>query len=98
MILTGKCKEDFIKHHYNVKGICSFNLLEKDFESYIEIFKVALIIDWFDGKEIYINALKYGKRMWCGKVNYEQHSPHCFTRIEALKKGIIKANQIYNSL
>ena len=90
MILTGKCKEDFIK----TKIGNEINL----FESMLPIYKNALLIEWFDSVGIIITSdyfeLNKGFYSEILESNFEIIKP---TRQEALAEAIKKANEIYNN-
>ena len=82
MILTGKCKEDFIK----TKIGNEINL----FESMLPIYKNALLIEWFD-------TISYeNSTLW--EYCFEHvYSNNIKSFKEIVIKSIKKANEIYNS-
>lgn len=82
MILTGKCKEDFIK----TKIGNEINL----FESMLPIYKNALLIEWFD-------AISYeNSTLWeyCFEHEYSNNTK---SFKEIIIEAIKKANEIYNN-
>ena len=95
MILTGKCKEDFIK----TKIGNEINL----FESMLPIYKNALIIEWFDSIGICIDRDCINMEMVITDfrdINKEQIIIDCGLEEpfpEWWKKAIKKANEIYNN-
>lgn len=96
MILTGKCKEDFIKY-------ASYNYGEdsRDLAMMRSVMRNALIIEWFDRIGIIINVyyntysngfvqeLILNDKILNTDNNYK-------TRQEATTQAIKKANEIYN--
>lgn len=103
MILTGKCKEDFLK---------LTSIKESHLKLMLDIYKNALIIKWFDSVGIFIHIEPYlggGKECFYAKVIYRNelfidqsedinNGDYLETRIEATMLSIIKANEIYNKL
>ena len=95
MILTGKCKEDFIK----TKIGNEINL----FESMLPIYKNALLIEWFDSVGICIDRDCINMEMVITDfrdINKEQFIIDCGLEEpfpEWWKKAIKKANEIYNN-
>jgi len=99
MILTGRAKEDFLKH---------LDVEEKWFdEEYVDLFSNALIIEWFDSVGIYIWTMpslrvetKWTYRVFKSVLteNIKQRAFSFKTRAEATTEAIKKANEIYNSL
>lgn len=95
MILTGKCKEDFIK----TKIGNEINL----FESMLPIYKNALIIEWFDSVGICIDRDCINMEMVITDfrgIKEEQTIIDCGLEEpfpEWWKKVIKKANEIYNN-
>ena len=94
-LLTGKAKEDFIKHCKQ-----DANWLQ----TYEDIFLNALIIEWFDSVGIYINL---GCISLNGKPQYDYciqedntlngMNGHVFnSRHEATIQAIKESNRIYN--
>ena len=88
MILTGKCKEDFIK----TKIGNEINL----FESMLPIYKNALLIDFFDSVGIYINIRRTNNE-FISYITNDESSFYKKIRQEALSEAIKKANEIYNN-
>ena len=88
MILTGKCKEDFIK----TKIGNEINL----FESMLPIYKNALLIDFFDSVGIYINIRRTNNE-FMSYITNDESSFYKKIRQEALSEAIKKANEIYNN-
>ena len=88
-LLTGKCKEDFKDFLYNKYGVlCELN-------DYNETMLNAEIIDFFDEKGIYVNAIRYNNHYFQAYCNYFMHEKY-ETRQEATTEAIKKANEIYN--
>lgn len=82
MILTGKCKGDFLKSKIGSEVIL--------FESMLPIYQNALIIEWLD-------SIKYSKNtsLWEYCFEYE-YSNSLKTFKHIVEQSIIKANEIYN--
>ena len=87
MILTDKCKEDFIK----TKIGNEINL----FESMLPIYKNELLIDFFDSVGIYINIRRTNNE-FMSYITNDESSFYKKIRQEALSEAIKKANEIYN--
>lgn len=102
MILTGKCKEDFLKTKIGSEVIL--------FESMLPIYQHALIIEWFDSVGYYFNTgLSFikSKPYKCELYTLDNDNilGECYEfkgkflsikQLEATKQAIIKANEIYN--
>ena len=108
--LNGKAKEEFLKYYKkkdNIK-LFEFEKVEIVFNLQKELYKNALIIEWFDSVGIYVNIHSdfnppfifgystrsevYNKRNAIGIQNKFEY------RTEATTKAIEKANEIYNNL
>lgn len=109
MLLTGKCKEDFLKW-----SILNRSIIVDYHENHI----ISDIIEWFDSVGIYIGIEPYiggGEDVYYAKIVYRMmtnnfidtwvdventmYSPielYFSNRREATKQAIIKASQIYN--
>lgn len=98
-MLTGQCKNDFGDQcKYDYKGFCQLD----------EIFKQALIAEWFDSVGIYISVevafdtmCKYVRGFYVNVITDTIHElwfdGDVFeTRQEATKAAIEKANDLYN--
>lgn len=96
-LLTNKAKGDFL-HWLFLKDV---NINKYDFSlDLLKSMQYSFIVDWFDSVEIYIsiskmdllNGFSYtvlsNKKSFGGKEN---------TRVEAIEKAILKANEIYNN-
>lgn len=99
MVLTGKCKEDFLKYYDNhsIKYLLSWT----DFEDLPLVVKNNLIIEWFDSFGVYIGIVhvNVGSGYFEAIVHYYGGLYFkSISRIEATQKAIIKANEIYNNL
>jgi len=96
MILTDKCKEEFLKSVY------ACNEWEVD-----EIYLNALIIEFFDSVGIYIWTMPSLRveTKWTYRVfktifteDIKQHAYIYNSRSEATQSAITKANEIFNNL
>lgn len=112
MILTGKAKHDF--ENWLTKGMSGFahNMEIDFFNQKSEIEKNALIIEWFDSVMVYITIEGVFDRMLGYHRGFEIHiyqygkqsisifsdNDVFYTRQEATKEAIIKANEIYNNM
>lgn len=86
MILTEKCKGDFLEFiHINEDRFQNYNFYKLD-----ESMQNALIIEWFD-------SIKYSKNtsLWEYCFEYE-YSNSLKTFKHIVEQSIIKANEIYN--
>ena len=96
MILTGKCREDFLRYYGD--EISYLEEIEYDFLLESSIIKNAYYIDFFDSVGIYITSdyfeLNKGFYSEILNENFEVIKPK---RQEALTEAIKKANEIYNS-
>lgn len=95
MDLTGKAKYDFIlwnaKNNYIVSELAITQELLH--ESVIN----ALIIEWLDSVEIYINTpMTHVTDCFVIEINNSVYEEEYSSRQKATKQAIIKANQIYN--
>ena len=99
MILTGKCREDFIKTKIGNEI--------KLFESMLPIYRNTLIIEWFDSVGIYIMPeICSIKGIFTATIFHEKYRTktgrtiseieNFNSRQEALIEAIKKANEIYN--
>lgn len=97
MLLTGKCKEDFLIHLKETRR-CN----EKSFSEFPAIFEDALIIEWLDSVGIYVTILPCIDKTFDSYVTINKKrievSQFNETRSEATQKAILKANEIYNNL
>lgn len=100
-MLTGKAKEDFEKWYYtNYHRSVNYGVIKEDevyafFNTLHKTFKNALLVDFFDTVDIYVNALRYNKtyfQPFCNHLLHEKYE----TRSEALKQAFTQANKIYN--
>jgi len=101
MILTDKAKEDFLKYYNNHSN--NYLLSFTDFEDLPTSVQNALIIEWLDSVNIFIQIdfenrepifsyyVYSGKDICSGEYNANSRS-------EATQQAIIKANEIYNNL
>lgn len=91
MILTGKCKEDFLKH--TLYTDTTFDLID-------ELFQTALIIEFFDsvGIRIGISYFNVGLGYFEYRIHYHGAVGTGVTRQQATNEAIKKANLIYNGL
>lgn len=108
MILTGKCKEDFIEWKRNNKQLSTIEVL--DFKHLSNISKYALIIEFFSSKGYYFNrGLSFVKSkpykcelytLYNDKILgecYEFISKYLnITELKATTEAIKKANEFYN--
>lgn len=85
MILTGECKEDFLKW-------CKCN--EKWFNTYLDIFQNALIIEFFYEQEYKIEKEVYNLWDYCFVKCYWDRGFKEYK--ESVAQAIKKANDIYN--
>ena len=91
MILTGKCKEDFLKwYYYNNYHHQVFT------ETSDDIFINALIIEWLDSVGIYIGITYFKDSEFHWRIHYKDKYGTRNSRPEAIEQAIIKANEIYN--
>jgi hypothetical protein len=102
MILTGKCREGFInfmcKNHKHIKWC--------DYQTMSEVILNALIIDYFDSIEVYIEIQvlkvetypKYSFNMRNINFNMLSQGDYFKSRQEATEKAIEKANDLINNL
>ncbi len=101
MKLTGKCKEGFLEwvikyYRENRKDYDSYmdiTILNKHYRK-TEVEQNALIIEYFDGIGVYINAIRYDGK-WKPICNYELWDIFN-TRTEAINAAIEEANEIIN--
>ena len=112
MILTGKCKEDFLKSIYYkedtnqvpIEDECNENIFNESkrwLRRQDERFLNALIIEFFDSVGIYIGIVRFnvGSGYFESRIHYNNGVYFTYvTRQEATKQAIIKANEIYNKL
>ena len=82
MLLTGKCKEDFLIHLKETRR-CN----EKSFSEFPAIFEDALIIEWFIYRQIWQNV-------FYKEYRHTAFSDYTF----AINQSIKKCNEIYNNL
>lgn len=96
MKLTGKTKEDFFKWFKKNSKIKlhEYEKVEIVFKIQNEVYKNALIIDFFDSVGVYIGITNYSSyfRCWIGEKCINIFD----TRTEATSEAIIKANDLYN--
>ena len=96
MILTGKCREDFLRYYGD--EISDLEEIEYDFLLESSIIRNVYYVDFFDSVGIYITSdyfeLNKGFYSEILNENFEIVKP---TRQEALTEAIKKANEIYNS-
>lgn len=62
MILTGKCKEDFLLKWFSIDGVNTLEdipHIEQDFNMTQNSLKYSLIVDFFDKNNIYIGVQPY---------------------------------------
>ncbi|WP_322970308.1 hypothetical protein [Faecalibacter sp. LW9] len=98
MILTGKAKEHFLQWNEDNDAPLSTYAIEQGL-IYGTVLN-AIIIEWFDDKDIFINIDKWSLSFWRASINNPYlNSLGCSfsSRQEATRKAIIKANEIYNS-
>jgi len=96
MTLTEKAKDDFTNWLYKEYDIHYYNQ-----ECALNTCLNALIIDYFDSVNIYINIKsKFGQRKQCERFSFmvkEYNSGFIFnSRGEATEEAIKKANYFYN--
>lgn len=97
MILTGKAKEDFLKHEGQPE--IWYNLMQ-EFPTMLH----ALIIEWFDSVGSYVNVggvsingiLDFGFDIQENNTLNGIDGFSLNSRQEATEQAIIKANEIYN--
>lgn len=96
MIITGKAKEDFLRHYGD--EISHLDEIEYDFLLESSIIRNAYYVDFFDSVGIYITTdyLELNKGFYSEVLasNFAIVKP---TRQEAITEAIKKANEIYNS-
>jgi len=107
MILTGKCKEDFLEYYWenNIKplkfSVCKKDDLEQFFESISELFQNVLIIDFFDSVGIYITIFPCIDKTFDSYITINESRKECCqfqpTRPKATNAAIERANEIHNS-
>lgn len=100
MILTGKCREDFLRYYGD--EISHLDEIEYDFLLDSSIIRNAYYVDFFDSVGIYINIENlYYQSWWSYKVkiipNIFEEKVMVKTRQEATEQAIKKANEIYNN-
>lgn len=101
MILTDKCKEDFLTHNNITEQNLLFGYSEREINS--------LIIEFFDSVGIIILLKRFAHKLefsdWYFIItnkqgvhlnNYLENRVNVDSRQEATKQAIIKANEIYN--
>ena len=99
-MLTDKAKIEF-ESYYN-SSTSSFLLNGIDFDDLPLCVKNALIIEWFDSIGIYITIKnKFGQNkqariFWFSLNRGASNNEVYLSRLEATKKAIEKANEIYN--
>ena len=95
MILTGKCREDFLRYYGD--EISDLEEIEYDFLLESSITRNAYYVDFFDSVGIYITSdyfeLNKGFYSEVLDSNFAIVKP---TRQEALTEAIKKANEYYN--
>ena len=105
MILTDKCKEDFLLTYFSIGNIYTLEdmpYVEYDFDLVQNSSKYSLIIDFFDSKNIEIEILRHritpDLKLWRAKINNElfDELEYKNSRLEATIEAIKKANEIYN--
>lgn len=104
MTLTDKTLEHFLEWKVNNKNLSTIEIL--DFKHLSTTSQNALIIEFFDSVEIYINVLldeTNNKKFKYLVTDFNIRHLHCWTqgtnkdsRQEATEQAIIKANDIYN--
>ena len=96
-LLTGKCKKSFIEEKLgNNIGL---------FETMLQMYKHALIIDFFDSVGIYISINREisENSFWNFDFTYKENLNNTFftdyyeTRQQATEEAIKKANEIFNN-
>ena len=90
MMITNKCKEDFLK--WLDKQVVSPYAIK--FDEFPINAKVMYIIEFFDSENLYINTLRYGEK-W-RPIADGMISKSYNTRQEALIRAVKEANKIYN--
>ena len=95
MILTGKCREDFLRYYGD--EISDLEEIEYDFLLESSIIRNAYYVDFFDSVGIYITSDYFE----LNKCFYSEILDSNFaivkpTRQEALTEAIKKANEYYN--
>lgn len=99
MILTGKCRE-----YFEIFIECQTQIISMySFRGMPESCKNALIIEFFDSSEIYIEIKnKFGQRKQRQRFSFvvkRNNSGFIFdSRAEAISSAITEANEIYNDL
>ena len=95
MILTGKCREDFLRYYGD--EISDLEEIEYDFLLESSIIRNAYYVDFFDSVGIYITSdyFELNKCFYSEVLdsNFAIVKP---TRQEALTEAIKKANEYYN--
>jgi hypothetical protein len=111
MILTDKCKEEFIDYlRNNKKASMEIGVLRLHWQEYPKEYLNALIIEFFDSTNLFIHIdnmtncfdEKMNKK-WNAyiKIPYTNRKKVCEwydSRSEATQSAILKANEIFNNL
>jgi len=90
MILTDKCKEEFLKNYM-------FD--NESFNYYPSMYQNALIIEFFDNIGLYIFIDRsFFFDDWSCKIIGHYKENHFNSRSEATQSALTKANEIFNNL
>lgn len=100
MILTRKAKEDFLHWNHHVKDDKHSNSARLGFAELNENLQNTIITEWFDSVGILIkidpDIYSYTGLSFYASVN-DELIDKLYSRHEATKQEIIKANEIYNN-
>ena len=103
MILTNKCKEDFLLGYYGGYQDDDIDDLERDFLFHNQLERLVYYIDFFDKNKIYVYAKPSNKiNEWWSEIK-DFYNDKILTdglfvnRKTAIEKAIEKANEIYNA-
>lgn len=105
MILSGKCKEEFLEYVYSSEdaiqiGEASLKEIQHEACNWLsyqdERFINALIVDYFDSVGIYVGIV-YFHDFFDWRIHYTNYYGTSKSRQEATAKAIKKANEIRNN-